>query len=192
MSTVEEALQAQVRNIEATYGRPMSAWIDVIRDSGKTKHAEIIAMLKTEHGMTHGSANRVALIGRDALTAGDAPAVASSTGDPADALYAGKKAALRPVHERLMATIAAFGSDIEVAPKRGYLSLRRKKQFAMLQPAAGHVDVGLILKGEPTTSRFESASSFNAMFTHRARVETVQAIDPELVSWLQQAYDRAG
>jgi len=191
MSTVEEGLRAQVRNIEATYGRPIAAWIDVIRESGKTKHAEIVAMLKTEHGMTHGSANRVALIGRDALAASQATDVAPAT-DATDQLYSGKKAALRPTHELLMTIIHGFGSDVEVAPKRGYLSLRRKKQFAMLQPAAGHVDVGLILKRVPETDRLESAATFNAMFTHRVRVARVTEVNAELVGWLRQAYERAG
>jgi hypothetical protein len=191
MSTVEEALQAQVRNIEATYGRPMSAWIDVIRDSGKTKHAEIIAMLKTEHGLTHGSANRVALIGRDAL-ATSAGNTATPSADPTDQLYSDKKASLRPIHGALLAAITAFGSDVEVAAKRGYLSLRRKKQFAMLQPAAGHVDVGLILKGTPVTDRLESAATFNAMFTHRIRVDSLSGIDADLTAWMRLAYDRAG
>jgi Domain of unknown function (DUF5655)/Domain of unknown function (DUF4287) len=191
MSTVEEGLRAQVRNIEATYGRPMSAWIDLIRESAMTRHAQIVAMLKTEHGLTHASANRVALIAREALAASESSAAGRST-DPADQLYSGKKAALRPIHERLMETVAAFGTDIEAAPKKGYLSLRRKKQFAMLQPAAGHVDVGLILKGAPVTDRLESAASFNALFTHRVRIGALQDIDSELRTWLQQAYDRAG
>jgi hypothetical protein len=190
MSTVEEALQAQARNIEATYGRPMSAWIDVIRESGKTKHAEIIAMLKTEHGLTHGSANRVALIGRDALATSTGKAPAPSA-DPADQLYSGKKASLRPIHDALLAAITAFG-NVAVAPKRGYLSLRSKKQFAMVQPAAGHVDVGLILKNTLATDRLQSAATFNAMFTHRVRVATLKDIDPDLKAWLKQAYDQAG
>jgi uncharacterized protein DUF5655/uncharacterized protein DUF4287 len=191
MSSVEEGLRAQVRNIEATYGRPMSAWIDLIRESGKSKHAEIMAMLKVDHGLTHGSANRVALIARDALAASAGPADAAST-DPVDQLYSGKKATSRPIHDELMGIVSAFGSDIEVAPKKGYLSLRRKKQFAMLQPAADHVDVGLILTGVPVTDRLKSAATFNAMFTHRVRVDGVTEVNAELAGWLRQAYDQAG
>jgi hypothetical protein len=189
MGTVEEALQAQVRNIEATYGRPIEGWIDVVRESGKAKHGEIVAMLKTEHGLTHGSANRVALIARDALASSGA--TAADPVDPVDELYTGKKAALRPIHDGLMAALAALGPDLEVAPKKGYVSVRRKKQFAMLQPAATHVDVGLIFKDAPTTPRLESATTFNAMFTHRVRVASLTDIDAELRTWLQQAYDRA-
>jgi Domain of unknown function (DUF4287) len=37
MATVEQGLQAQIRNIEATYGKPMSEWIAIISASGPTR-----------------------------------------------------------------------------------------------------------------------------------------------------------
>jgi hypothetical protein len=36
----------------------------VIRASGRSKHPEIVAMLKDQHGMKHGAAHRVALLAR--------------------------------------------------------------------------------------------------------------------------------
>jgi len=59
------------------------------------------------------------------------------------------KALLRPIHEKLMAAIEKFG-NFEVAPKKGYVSLRRKKQFAMIGPGSTtRVDVGLNMKDVP-------------------------------------------
>ena len=186
MATVEEGLAAQVRNIEATYGRPIDGWVDVIGASGLHRHGEIVAMLKSEHGLTHGAANRVALIALAEL------APAAPAGDPIDALYAGRDPDIRAIHDRVMASIRAFGGTIEVAPKKGYLSLRRRTQFAMLKPAAKHLDVGLILPDEPTTARLESAATFNALFTHRVRIRSVDDVDDELVGSLRRAWERAG
>jgi hypothetical protein len=188
--TVEEGLRAQVRNIEARYGRPISAWVDLISATGKTRHSEIVAMLTEDHGMAHAAAHRVALVARAQLTARDA---ASSQGaiDPLGELYAGKRAALRPIHERLMAVIQALG-PVEVAPKKGYLSLRRKKQFAMIQPAAQWVNVGLVHPALPVGPRAESAAGFNALFTHRVRVRTTEEVDEQLVRWLSEAHGLAG
>jgi Domain of unknown function (DUF4287)/Domain of unknown function (DUF5655) len=120
MSTVDEALQTQIRNIEEKYGKSLAEWIALISDSGITKHTEIIAMLKSQYGVTHGSANRLALIAREA----DAASIAAkaSGSDPIDDMYSGKKAGLKPLHDALMTTITAFGNDIEVAPKKGYVS----------------------------------------------------------------------
>ena len=89
--------------------------------------------------------------------------------------------------------IDGFGSDITIAPKKGYLSLRRAKQFAMLQPSTtGRLDVGLILPGVAAAGRLEAAGSFNALFTHRVRVISAGDIDTTLAGWLRAAYDNAG
>jgi len=184
MSTVEQGLRSQIQNIEAKYGRSIDDWVELIQASGRTRHGEIVAMLKTEYGLSHGAANRVALVAMEAL------APNAETTDPEMALYAGK-GALLPIHSRLMGSVSGLGPDIEVAPKKGYLSLRRRKQFAMIRPAARHVDLGLILPGRPVDARFESAANFNALFTHRVRVRSVDEVDRELVGWLKAAYDAA-
>jgi Domain of unknown function (DUF5655)/Domain of unknown function (DUF4287) len=188
MATAEEGIQSQIRNIEATYGRPLKVWFDVIVASGRTKHSEIVAMLKADHGMTHGAAHRVSLQARQAA----APPVAADT-DPADTLYLGAKAGLRPIHVALMEAIGTFGDDVEVAGKKGYLSLRRRRQFAMIQPStSSRIDVGLVLRDEPARDRLESAAGFNALFTHRVRVANVREVDAQLRSWLYEAYQAAG
>jgi hypothetical protein len=186
MATVEQGLASQLRNIETTYGRSIDEWIAVIEASGLTRHGDIVRMLKVDHGLTHGAANRVALVAIDALH----PASAAS--DPETSLYTGDRRALLPIHARLMAILNAFGDDVEVAPKKGYLSLRRRKQFAMIKPAAKHIDVGIILPGRAVGGRLESAATFNALFTHRVRVRSVAEVDDELGAWLRDAYDAAG
>jgi hypothetical protein len=185
MTTIEEGLRSQLRNIESTYGRPIEGWIDVIRASGWTRHGEIVAFLKGEHGMSHGAANRVALVAIEALTPRTEPS------DPVQSLYAGAKHNLLPIHEALMARVRSLGSDIEIAPKKGYMSIRRRKQFAMIKPAANHIDLGLILPATAVAGRLESAATFNALFSHRVRVRQLGDVDDDLVRWLAEAYDRA-
>jgi hypothetical protein len=189
MATVEEGLRAQIRNIEATYGKPMEHWFKAIAASGKTKHSDVVAMLKATYGMTHGAAHRVSLLARQTTAP---PPGADHPGDPADELYAGPKSGLRPVHEALLKVVTAFGDDVELAPKKGYLSLRRRKQFAMIQPSTAiRVDVGLTLKGVPPNERLESAAGFNALFTHRVRLTNPASVDSQLIGWLKAAYDAA-
>ena len=150
-------------------------------------HAQARRMptLKAEHGLSHGAANRVALVALDAM------AEKADSLDPEAALYAGAKAELLPIHARLMALVHGLGSDIETAPKKGYVSLRRRKQFAMIKPAAKHVDLGLILPATPVSGRLESAATFNALFTHRVRIRSLEDIDDELATWLGNAYGAA-
>jgi hypothetical protein len=61
VSTVESALQTQIRNIEAQHGRSMADWTGLIRASGLERHGQIVAMLKQDYGLSHGSTNRIAL-----------------------------------------------------------------------------------------------------------------------------------
>jgi len=185
---VDAALQSQIRNIEATYGKPLDYWFAVIDESGLTKHNEVVAMLKADHGLAHGAAHRVSLLSRQRADAGaDAPS------DPADALYVGAKAGLRPLHDALLGQVRALGG-FDVAPKKGYLSLRRRKQFAMIQPStADRIDLGLILPDTtPATGRLESAAKFNPLFTHRVRITSAADLDDELRDWLAAAYGLAG
>jgi hypothetical protein len=185
MARAEDGIAAQIRNIEHTYGKPIGAWVDLVTASGLSRHPEIVAMLKAEHGMAHGAAHRVALLARQAAN----PPPADSIG----ALYAGPKAGLRPIHDKLIEVVSGFGGDVEQVPKKGYVSLRRTRQFAMIQPSTtDRIDVGLILKGTNPAGRLESARGFNALFTHRVRIRSIADIDADLLTWLRDAYQDAG
>ncbi len=46
-------------SIEKTYGRPVSDWQKIVRDAYPAKHMELVAMLKTNHGLGHGHANAI-------------------------------------------------------------------------------------------------------------------------------------
>ena len=96
-------------------------------------------------------------------------------------------------HDALLGEIRVLGA-FDIAPKKGYLSLSRRKQFAMVQPStASRIDLGLILPATmPTTGRLESAAKFNPLFTHRVRITAASELDEELRGWLATAYALAG
>ena len=92
-----------------------------------------------------------------------------------------------------MKAVNAFGKDIEVSPKKAYVSLRRKKQFAIIQPSTKtRLDVGLNIKGLAPSGKLEASGSWNAMCTHRIKIEDASGINEELIAWIRQAYDQAG
>ncbi|MFL5842686.1 MAG: DUF5655 domain-containing protein [Thermoleophilaceae bacterium] len=187
MPTPEDGIESQLRNIEATYGKSRDDWYAIIRAAGKTKHTEVVALLKSEYGLKHGAAHRLSLLARQQETG------AQGQADAVAALYAGKRAALRPIHDKLIEVLERFDGVFEIVPKKGYVSLRRAKQFAMIQPStASRVDLGLVLPELSPTGRLESAAKFNALFTHRVRIAAADEVDPEVVHWLGQAYERAG
>jgi hypothetical protein len=185
--TPEEGIASLIRNLEEKTGKTIDAWVAIARGSGKSKHKEIVDYLKAEHGLGHGYANQVAM---RALAKEDAPAAGSD--DLVEAQYAGPKAAVRPVYQALEKAIKAFGPDVEFSPKKAYVSLRRSKQFGLIQPTtASRVDVGLVLKGVPPAGRLEASGSFNAMVTHRVRLASAAEVNAELIGWLREAYNKA-
>ena len=177
MPTVEEGIQSQLRNIERDYGRTIDELVAIVDQSGLDKHTEVVAMLKQRYGMAHGAAHRVSLVARN--RAATQPRAGSADG---------VVPALKDVYSRLLERVTSLGDDVEQAPKKGYVSLRRRKQFAMLQPGAKWINLGLILPRHPASRRLEPAGKWNALFTHRVRVATTAEIDKELESWLRAAY----
>jgi predicted transport protein len=174
-------------NIAEKTGRSVPEWIEVVQKSGLRKHGEIVKLLKTDHGFTHGYAN---LVAHQAL---QSSAAHLDEGDLVTTQYAGDKAGLRAIYDKLLQAAQGFGPDLEVAPKKGYVSLRRKKQFALVQPSTKtRVDLGINLKGTPPAGRLEASGSFNAMVSHRVRLESVKDVDAEVIGWLQQAFEAAG
>lgn len=68
--------------------------------------------------------------------------------------------------------------------------IRRKKQFALITPATKiRIGPDLALKGEEPSGRLES---YNAMYSHRVRLESVPDLNKEVKDWMKEAYDRAG
>jgi hypothetical protein len=184
MASVAEATATMVKNIEAATGQKIGEWIRRARASGLRKHGEILKWLKDTHGIGHGYANYIAKAALAPDDTDDESLVAVQ--------FSGKKSALKPLYEALLKVLVSLGRDVEIAPKKNNVSIRRSKQFALLQAStADRIDVGLILKGVKPNGRLEASGSFNAMFTHRVRVTTKSDIDAELKAWLKQAYAEA-
>jgi hypothetical protein len=188
MANVDQAVQTQIENIQKRTGKSLDELYAVIRDSGLAKHGEIRDMLKRDLGMGHGDANTLVHTWFKAQEGegGTAPATGVL-----DGLYAGPKAALRPIHDRLMEHIRTFGA-FEEAPKKTYVSLRRKKQFAMIGPATKtRVEVGLNMKNVAPTSRLNALPP-GGMCQYKVNVTDPAEVDAELIGWIRQAYDAAG
>lgn len=135
--------------------------------------------------MGHGYANAVALEARKSDTIIDE--------DPVDLLYADDKATLRPIYDLIATTVNAFGHDVEFAPKKGYMSLRRAKQFALVQAStATRIDIGINLKGVAPVGKLEASGTWNGMVSHRVRLITLADFNKDVKGWLKLAYAQAG
>jgi len=189
MSDLDQAVQTQINNIQKKTGKSLPELAELVRQSGLSKHGEIRDYLKGELGLGHGDANT--LVHVVLQSDGTRAAEGKSETDVLGEIYTGPKAALRPIHEALMAEITRFG-EFEILPKKGYLSLRRKKQFAMIGPATNtRVEVGLNVKDLPADVRLLLQPK-GSMCNYIVRVVALGEVDADLIGWVRAAYDRAG
>lgn len=189
---MEKALATQLANIEKRTGKSLIELGEMVRSSGLSKHGELVAMLKSKLGMGHGDANTLVHYTRGSAGAPASAGGAAASGDAVlAALYTGPRAALRPIHDKVLAAMKEFG-PFEEAPKKTYVSYRRSKQFAMVGPATNtRVEVGLNLKGLAGTGRLEALPP-GGMCQYKVRLTDESQVDPELLGWIRMAYDAAG
>jgi predicted transport protein len=183
----EEAMKTMIDNLHKNTGKTLEEWIVILQAEKLVKHGEMIKFLKTEHGLTHGFANMIAHKSRGS----DAGSV-----DDKDSLIEAQyksKEHFSPLYEQLMAKILTFGKDVEIAPKKAYVSLRRKKQFAILQPTTKtRFEISLNIKDQESFGCLEAITKANAMCSHIIKLSGTEDLNEEVFDWIKKAYDHAG
>jgi predicted transport protein len=183
---MDKAMQTMIENMKEKTGHSLDEWKAIIIKKKFAKHGEIVKFLKEEHKVTHGYASEIAL----KALASDA-ASATDTDDLLENQYNGKES-LRPFYEKLIKEIQKFGGDFEIAPKKTYVSLKRKKQFIILNPASKtRFEIGFNLKGVEPKGKLE-AEKPNGICSHKINLAAITEIDKEVIDWIRMAFDKAG
>jgi len=188
MSILDQAVQTQINNIQKKTGKSLAELSDIAKKSGLTRHGELRDMFKEKLGLGHGDAN--ALV--HAVFASDGTRAAQGKSDDAvlDEIYSGPKAGFRPIHEKLMKEINKFG-ELEIVPKKGYVSLRRKKQFAMIGPRTNtRFEVGINAKDFKKNARLLEQPK-GSMCNYIVNVSDAKEVDSELIAWIKSAFEGA-
>lgn len=189
MSSLDKAVQTQIDNIQKKTGRSLAEISSIVNQSGLTKHGEILELLKKTLNLGHGDANALAhaILKSDGTRAADGKSLQTVL----DEIYTGPKAGFRRIHDALMEQINQFG-EFGTVPKKGYVSLRRNKQFAMIGPKTNtRFEVGINAKDFSTSNRLLEQPS-GSMCNYIINLTDVKEVDTELVSWIKSAYDQAG
>lgn len=184
---IDPQVQTMLDNMPEKTGKSLEDWIKILAASGLEKHGEMLKLLKGEHGVTHGYANTISHLYRQRAAGGPPPEQ-----DLVDAQFAGPKAGLRPIYETILKAAEGFGADVEIAPKKSYISLRRSKQFAIVKAATKtRIDLGLNLKNVEPTDRLTQGKIFSGMCSHLVQIGAPAEVDAEVIGWLRQAYGQA-
>ncbi len=186
MTDLDKATATQLANIEKRTGKTLAELVAHVQTSPLEKVGALRDMLKADLGMGHGDANLIVHVAKHGL-----PSESAAAPDEAlDSIYTGPKADLRPIHDAIMAKVSRFG-PFEIAPKKSNVSLRGKKQFALIGPATKtQVEVGFNMKDVKATERLVAIPP-GGMCNYKVRLSSVDEVDAELLGWLRHAYDSA-
>lgn len=186
MDSVDKAYETQLANIQKKTAKSLDELFTLIKSSGFEKHGEIRDYLKKEFNLGFGDANTIAHVFKKSQK----PPIESSDAitNKVDEIYSGSREPLRPLHDAVMQAFAQLG-DFEISPKKTYLSLRRKKQFAMVGPGTkGRLEIGLNMKGVSATDRLVEQEP-GGMCQYKVWLTTANEINGELLNWLKIAYN---
>jgi len=176
---MDKALQTMIDNMPEKTGKSLEEWKGILEKKGFEKHGEAVKFLKGEHGVTHGFANTIVTLSKQA----DIPKE-----DLVENQYKGKEN-LFPIYEALIKFVKTLGSDVTIAPKKTSVSVIRKRQFILIKPATKtRIDLGFKLKDKPTTDRLEDSGPFGTMCTHRVQLTDASQVDDQLKGWIVEAY----
>jgi hypothetical protein len=188
MNSVDKALETQLMNIQKKTEKSLDELFELIKNSGFEKHGEIRDFLKNEFSLGYGDANMLAHVFRQAQE--QPPESFDGITNKVDEIYSGSREPLRPLHDAVMQAFAQLG-DFEISPKKTYLSLRRKKQFAMVGPGTkGRLEIGINMKDIPGTERLVEQPP-GGMCQYKVWLTSMHEINDELFDWIKIAYDLA-
>jgi predicted transport protein len=183
---MEKAVVTMIENLKEKTGRSLEEWKTLIAENDLSKHGEIVKFLKETHNVTHGYASEIALkvLGSDADSTNDTDELIVSQ-------YKGKEH-LKAFYDKMIAEIQQFDGEFEIAPKKTYVSLKRKKQFIILNPASKtRFEIGFNLKGVEAKGKLE-AEKPNGICSHKINLADISDIDQEVIDWVRMAFNNAG
>lgn len=179
---MEKALQTMIDNMPEKTGKSLEEWKSILKKKEFNKHSEAVNFLKKEHQLTHGFANTIVTLSKDEQ---------SNDEDLVQNQYAGKESLL-PIYENLIKYVSSLGQDVKITPKKGSVSIIRKRQFLLIQPTTKtRIDLGFKLKDKSFTDRLEASGPFGTMCTHRVQLFHQEEINDELKSWILEAYSKS-
>lgn len=179
---MDKALKTMIDNMPEKTGKSLDEWTQILKEKNFVKHSEGVKFLKTEHNVTHGFANTIVTLSKEEN---------NSVEDLVKTQYKGKEN-LVPIYKELINFVNSLGSDITITPKKGSVSIIRKKQFILIKPATKtRIDLGFKLKDKSITERLENSGPFGTMCTHRVKLMDKNEIDNELKKWIKEAYEKS-
>jgi hypothetical protein len=187
-------VQNIIANMKVKTGRSLDEWLAFVSIHGPASEAERRVWLKDTHKLGTNYAWWIAerSVGRGEED-GDPAAYLRQAPVYVEEMFAGKRAALKPIYDALLKAGLAVGKDAKACPCQTIVPLYREHVFAEIKPATNtRIDLGLAL-GKWTSAipkRIEPVKGAKGnRITHRIPIAALDEIDDFVKRWLKHAYE---
>lgn len=175
-----------MNKLKETTGKSGEEWQRELEAASITDRAAAVAWLRDR-----GLGARAAMIVAQSALGGDDY---RSPEAMVDAMYAGKKAHLRPIHEALVGLGLALGPELRICVGKTIVPFYRRHVVAEIKPATlTRIDFGLALRtaGREPPLRLLPTGGLGRgdRITHRIPIAKVADVDDEVERWLRIAFD---
>lgn len=180
--------EAYHRNLKERTGKTLEQWVAFVKKSGPAGKRPRIDWLKQDHGLTTNYATWIA----DSV---DGQGLSLESYDPdamVEAMFAGAKAGLRPIYDRLLKLAFSLGKDVKASPGKTMVPLYRHRLFARLTPSTRtRLDLGLALEEstKATGRLIDIQDKSKNRINRQIGISSLDEIDDEVKRWLKNAYD---
>jgi hypothetical protein len=194
-------VQKWIAEMPQKTGKTVEQWVALVRKDGPSTRKERRAWLKEEHGLGTNTAwwiaERAEGTGKMGIGEEDPDTYLRMAEQYVEEMFAGSKAALRPVYDELLRLGLALADDVKACPCKTIVPLYRNHVFAEIKPATRtRIDLGLALakaKGKLPARLIDTGGlAKKDRITHRFAIGSVADLDELVKRWLKVAYDLDG
>ena len=190
-------VQKWIAELPEKTGRSLEGWIALVKKSGPATEKERREWLKKEYGFGTNSAWWIAERCEESkrgIHDDDPESYLKAAEIYVDEMFAGAKAALRPIYDALLKLGLGIGKEAKACPCQTIVPLYRNHVFAQIKPTTNtRVDFGLALthyKGKLPKRLVDTGGlAKKDRITHRIEISSTAQIDDEVKKWLKTAYD---
>lgn len=176
-----------IEGLKTSTGKDLGNWLNEINAFDSQKRNDIINLLKTEYGFGHMNASLLAGIHSN----GGKP-VYGDTSELLENQFA-KAETMRPLYESFIKFIQKAFPDSTALPKKTYVSILEKREFAAINIKLKELRIGLDLGDRPFDETVTKSKLTGPMprISHQIVLTDESQLNADVIKLLQDSYGRS-